>query len=507
VVDPAGGTPGLRRALSRSFLFFLCTGFVLHTIELLLGPVGPPIPGFEQGIRRVLALGTTTLLGLGISAVLIGSTMRGSNGYRGLHEVASGTQVLRKLRNWRRRSVPIADRLRPSTMSTPRPSEIPEELDGFRIEGAIRWEPGCRVLHGEDPALGRPVWIVLRSTDQSGPAQGRQELARRSRPRWLTSGTLGPDSWDAYSAPMGCSISELAGATGLAWREVLPLLDDLTEELATGLGDGTLPEGLDVDQVWVQPDGHILLVDALLPAGRMTDAPGSAEPRALALLAAVAARALDGRRASDRGRPGSIQRPLPVPVARWLDRLQSAPSGPARAPRLATMRQELRQLHAAPTELGRGRRAMHLLLQAALLTPGLATLFLWSPLSQGSNPLAATDAGQWSRWLLGLAAAWPLAWILWGGCTRGGLTLKLAGIALVGHHNSLVSRPRAALRAALLWVPFTLIVLGLPILLPAWRGTIWWAGLALLPTAAIVALIDPARPPHDRALGTTLVPR
>src|SRR5262249_50530482 len=136
----------------------------------------------------------------------------------------------------------------------------------FEVQGAVRWGADRRVLLGQDSTLDRPVWILLQPRGSSSPSPERRGLDRPGRPRWLKGGDQAEGRWDAYVAPLGCSLADLAGPEGLPWRDTRPLLLDLAEELAAACADGTLPESLGVDQVWIQPDGSAQLVDVLGPA-------------------------------------------------------------------------------------------------------------------------------------------------------------------------------------------------------------------------------------------------
>ena len=263
-VAGVGGPPSFRHALVRSILFYVIAGLPSNLIELLqTAPGDSELIGPAETLRRVLVLGTTTIGTILGSVLILVSTMRARSGYRGPHEWISGTQVVRLRGNERRRAPRTRRKIRPAPVSAHRPIGVLETLGPYSIRGAVRWEPERKVLLGEDTGLGRQVWIVLRPREAEPPRHERRELARMSRRRWLTGGEQGGARWDAYNAPAGCSLADLAGLDGLPWREVRPILEDLVEELEAACGEGSLPAGLSVDQVWIQPDGRAILVDAL----------------------------------------------------------------------------------------------------------------------------------------------------------------------------------------------------------------------------------------------------
>ena len=84
-----------------------------------------------------------------------------------------------------------------------------------------------------------------------------------TRPRWLGSGTTAGERWHAFAAPdQGWSLPTLlTRCPPLPWRDTRLLLRQLADELTAALADGTLPQHLTVEQVWVQSDGKLLLLD------------------------------------------------------------------------------------------------------------------------------------------------------------------------------------------------------------------------------------------------------
>src|SRR5207244_3447408 len=92
-----------------------------------------------------------TVLGL-VSTVALLATMRGRNGYRGLHEWASGTRTVRL--PWPKRRRTLTNRAGPRPAG-PKPDGLPDALGPFRPTGTLRGDPVRPVLVGEDPTLRR----------------------------------------------------------------------------------------------------------------------------------------------------------------------------------------------------------------------------------------------------------------------------------------------------------------------------------------------------------------
>ena len=106
----------------------------------------------------------------------------------------------------------------------------------------------------------------------------------------------------------------------------------------------------------------------------------------------------------------------------------------------------------------------------------------------------------------------PLAWVLAAVVFRGGLSMALTGVALVRADGRKATRRQCALRAFLVWLPVTGLLMAsiwVQVRHPEWAYThagLWLLAAALLPVYVVVALKNPARPPQDRIAGTHLVP-
>jgi uncharacterized RDD family membrane protein YckC len=253
-----------------------------------------------------------------VGAALTVSTMRAGNGYRGLHEVVSGTRVIQPVRPKQRQallgsggwllSFLLSRRL---DQGMAQPGTLPERIGGFAIHGALKWTAADKVLLGEDASVGRRVFIWLRPVSEPPLDTARRDVGRQTRLRWLGCGKQGELQWDAILAPFGCPLPEFIHSEGAcAWSEARSLLMELARELAAACLDGTLPPYLSPAQVWVQGDGRAQLADIPLTATTPEPVqPGATEPlRALSLLAHVAALVLEGKPRS----PGAL---LDVPRA------------------------------------------------------------------------------------------------------------------------------------------------------------------------------------------------
>jgi hypothetical protein len=632
--------PGSGRVLLRTVVFILLVGlgqFAYLVSSLAFKPPGMDDATWAQNSPiSFMLVHVLLLVGLPLGLVLLVAPMRARNGYRGLHEWLSDTRTVRLTQPEKRRVLTSRTREWPVSQ----PEGMPAALGPFVIQGAIQWTKHAKVLLGQDRGLGRSVWIWLRPTTQAPLSAARRDISRPTRLRWLACGQHEDEQWDAFMAFNGSPLPLPSRRREESWPRALPLLEQLTDELAAASAEGTLPETAHADQVWVGPDGHFQLIDIPL---RAPDADALSGPdRALGLLADVAARVLEGQSRAARC-TGPLHVPIPLHTRPSFDRLLGA-GKPYRD--VAEFQSALQALAHEPAEITTQRRATHLTLQAAFLFLGMGCCMLpasWynqflpfaahiggirakeqrlTDLEQGAlldfaerviNPaplvrLQATvqleadyqlrdrlqesldhdwrryaarlESSSWltrkaleqiekqasaelkkreterirthpelfgpgparSRaqelvdshfsdstdepptvfWLIVLVT-WPALWVVWAFLARGGISYRLAGIALVRGDGRRASRLQCAWRAFLVWAPLTgLLMLSFwlearywslwrPDSSPRWlfslASAVWYAALLLLAGYVLLALWRPARTLHDRLSGVYLVPR
>src|SRR5262249_43688215 len=136
--------PGLWRGLLRTgLLYILLFGGSLGAWILAAAMLPYPIPtelGTELITLLVIINGlelASPFLGLG----LVCCTMRTRNGLRGLHDLTTGTRVIR-LPSEARRGV----RGHPLPLPLSQPADLPERVGPFRIKGALEWTPTGQTL-------------------------------------------------------------------------------------------------------------------------------------------------------------------------------------------------------------------------------------------------------------------------------------------------------------------------------------------------------------------------
>ncbi len=620
---------GLQSVLIRTIIFYALVGFPATVLSFAY-----VTPEKLNNLQEFLVYGLIPAVG-GLVTV---APMRARNDYRGIHELASGTRVVRL--PWVKKRRIFQDC--PSEHALFQPEGLPDQIGSYRTQGALSWNAESTIVSGQHPALGRKVWLYLRPSSQPAVDAVRREVNRPTRLQWLACGQHGERQWDAFVAPSGWPLPELVRKTAkLSWTDACPILDQLSDELVAAYRDHTLPESLSVDQLWIQANGRVQLLDPLVPEARdgANQLEGYHQEAALRLLRQTAELTLEGSLRPE-GQPArSIQAPVPQYAAPILNRLLKADLPPFDT--VEEFRTQWTATRDQPLEIASDQRVAHLsLLTAALCIPllwmfllpamiritlkpivaitlnrqiqleqqtlkalrkltlreFLLSLFQLDPFAQAAglarfdaDPrlleqlqqkierdtslatelLQTTDLNEADLQQMGVGLSnfsWapvgdprvvaqvniadrdmdatlrhmpPLPWIflimcvlpfppiwaVWAFIFRGGLTFRLAGIALLRSNGRKALRIQCAWRALLVWLP----VVGL-LTLSCWLDTVWLAawfhrnlslyhwtnalswvcwGLALLllPLYGGLVLWLPNRGVHDRLAGTYLVPR
>jgi eukaryotic-like serine/threonine-protein kinase len=372
---------GLGRIALRTLVFYMLVNLgALAVMPILLG--AQDLSGEVQTWRAMVFIALFyPLEALGIGLIFV--TMRTHNGYRGMHEFASGTRVVRAPVPEVRRPIRAAQ----AEQALEQPPGMPERLGGYVIRGALRWDESTKVLLGEDPALERRVAIRLRPATQPPLEDARRALTRTTRLRWLGSGTLEAQQWDAFMAPTGTALPDVVAGEGpLSWSEVQLVLDQLAAEQIIAVKDGTLPAMLGADQVLIQSNGQIEILDWPLQdddGQALSDESDQVPSRpGLALLAEVAVLSLEGRARpleDARGRRRAIRALLPLYAADLLARLLEVRQ-PYR--NVQEFQAELLACRDRPAQATAARRAAALALSVALLGLAMSCCMIpagWAP--------------------------------------------------------------------------------------------------------------------------------
>jgi uncharacterized RDD family membrane protein YckC len=347
VLRAAGRSPGVARAAWRAVIF-------------KVAPLVMVIPGFALGQARYAELMSrsplfplsTNLAIWGLIALLF-STARRRNGFAGVHDLWSGTRVVRRVTEARRPALDIA-----APMHAQRTSN--RHLGPFEVVGTLGSTDAGTLLVGFDPRLLRRVWLHEVPLERPSVPPLLRDLNRKGRLRWLAGRRTPSESWDAYEALDGMLVTLLDRPQ--PWRAVRSWLVDLAEEIDAGSNDGSLgPLGL--DRVWITRDGRAKLLDFAGPAAPSVSTPMSnlSATSAQRFLSEVATSGLAGR--ANTSIAAGLQRPymLPLSASALLDALAHS--------NIETWSEVVRRTTAimdGADRVGRSRRAASVALCAAI---------------------------------------------------------------------------------------------------------------------------------------------
>jgi len=314
VVGPGRSVPGVPKALLRAVVYTLL-------------PVLPMWVYFRFDPERLMAAArggfSVDLLAnysYWVVLALLFATARRRNGFAGLHDLASGTRVIRQAVYEARPVLQPEDQPLPVSEATPTigPYYVLDRLGAAGPE---------ELLLGYDARLLRKVWIRRLPEGAPPTAAAVRSLGRATRLRWLGGKRAAGECRDAYEAPAGRPLLALV-VKPQPWRSVRYWLLDLAEELAAGLKDGSVPAVLGLDRVWITADGRAKLLDFAAPgtggAPAVPQKPAVAPDfeAARAFLNQVAVAALEGRIVDvDAARGKAPAAPMPLHARKFLTAL------------------------------------------------------------------------------------------------------------------------------------------------------------------------------------------
>jgi hypothetical protein len=549
--------PGVGRALIRAAVLYFVVMGPRVAINIAYTPAGPQPatevtndktkPQAEQDVRQVQGpeFGLSEFLDIGavcwlwLSLALLPSTMRRRNGYRGLHELASGT------RTYSLRWYQSKDRLLLGASATDldlvEVDGLPERIGSYRIHGALLWAANERTLLGNDVQLGRSVWIWMRPVSQPPLNERSRLIHRTSRLRWAAGGRHEDWEWDAFVTAPGSPLPPRIAECGpLSWARFRPTLEELTQELLASHVEHTLPALLSIEQVWIGSNGHVRLHEMSLRAHTDTGDNGPSlqpeatdESRALALLADTTVLALEGTSARTRREMTPVRAPLPLHATQLVNRLVLRRPSPDQRPyeTLEELHADLAAIHEDATELTRVERAKHLFVHSVCVFFGVMALTMF-----GTTAITWAVPRLGLRYEeLGLVAVGVSALSLFflpAFLFRGGLSYARSGIAIVRANGRRASRLHCLGRAVVAWslalffvaatvVAFSLVAPNLGYSeyatddlsdfvwtnLPLNTHLVFLLTTPLLGIYGLLLLIFPTRTPHDFIVRTYLVPK
>ncbi len=260
VATRSGQPMRIGRALWRASLFLL-------PIMILPLSLIPAIFSRESLTQATAGSFQTVIAVYCLGFLVLFATMRRANGFAAMHDLLSGTRVLR-----RRHGNSVAGA---RTRSINMPQLVPS--DATRLGPYAIIAPLCRtkcdsLWLGYDETLRRPLWIHRLPAGAPPVSAQRRAIARPGRLRWLSGERTDSENWDAYEAVDGQPfVVEFAGRE--LWANVRLWLNDLAEEYRAGLEDGTLPTIITPDRIWITNGGRAVLLDFPCPGDEKLQSP------------------------------------------------------------------------------------------------------------------------------------------------------------------------------------------------------------------------------------------
>ncbi len=292
VVHGEGTRVGVPRAAARATMIF----GTLHLAGYLVTALTLSSPTSIQALSGLLPL---LPLALFVSA-------RRRNGYAGLHDLLTGTRVVRPVRRARPRAV-----AQHALEFEPIPAGAPR-IGPYAVLGPIPEASGPEWAIGFDERLHRRVWIRQSGPETPLPLPVIQNLGRPGRLRWVNGRRSAEENYDAYEALDGGPLrsSQMAPRP---WIVVRGWLFDLAEEMAVAEQDGTLPPVLALDRVWITASGRAILLDFPAPGASNTAANPLPLRNPIQMVAQTAWFGLTGNEATAPAQLGEFP-PVPLPL-------------------------------------------------------------------------------------------------------------------------------------------------------------------------------------------------
>jgi len=332
LIDAHRNPPGFGKAGLRAAMFLM-----IPTIPawIFFGLVAAGKASYDDRLMTVVSLG--------FYIIIIGlyfTTARKRNGWAGLHDLISRTRVVCRPKLETRPALPL-----PGIQPVAESESMPR-IGAYHILEKLQQGKDDQWLLAYDARLLRNIWIHVVPEGTPEVDLRLRSLRRIGRLRWISERRSAEENWDAYEAPAGVPLLDLVSKPQ-SWNSVRFWLLDLAEELAAAAKDGTTPETLSLDRVWINAEGRAKLLD--FPAPGLKDSKriaGAFEPELF--LHEVAAFALQGRLKWPAD--GTIIAAIPLHARRFLEdrKVLSHPESAGGA---------LKRLIQKPVQVTRARRA------------------------------------------------------------------------------------------------------------------------------------------------------
>ncbi len=282
VIDHRNEAPGLAQALTRAAIIPGLAQLSVSLPAYYIGFGAPANSDLASLIDGGMKIQLFQLLSLMVN-LLIMSTARKSNGYRGLHDFLTRTRVVRlsgALESTRPRNIPVTV---PISVESSQYS-IPG-IESLQVLGKFSADDSPAVLLAKDSSLERDVWV---STVAEPDSVDHHQLGRlrSTQIRELAYRDDGQTKRLVTEALQGAPLLEYLERTRpMSWASLLPVVQDVALELIAQEKEGWPSTAFSCDRIWINQLGQVKFLDPRVPtiAGTSLNpdgptAAGSSEP-------------------------------------------------------------------------------------------------------------------------------------------------------------------------------------------------------------------------------------
>jgi uncharacterized RDD family membrane protein YckC len=304
VGDLQRNAPGIPRALMRACIYLLPTFVSFLRYQ---HPANSP---------ESMAWNWTITVAFFAYPALLALTARRRNGFATVIDLLTGTRVIQRAAYEARETVAPSE----APVAT---SDTMPKVGPYHALATLADDADGELLLGYDTKLTRRVWIRKTPAGAAPVTAELRQAARPSRLRWLQGHRADGAAWDAYEAAPGVPLTRLLNEPQ-PWKKVRHWLLDLAEEFAAAQTDGSMPEQLSLDRIWITDAGGAKLLDFRAPGAEGTVEP-IASAEAAVFLNQLAISALEGRVASAaEARTSAPGVPVPLGARSLLQGLHNA---------------------------------------------------------------------------------------------------------------------------------------------------------------------------------------
>ena len=242
---------GMLRAFARTLIYVIFPSSITWAYWIFSGFIYDYERAYELASESIVPM----LVGYSYFVLLavLFSTARRSNGYSGLHDVAVGARVILRTAYQARPTLGVEEKALPDI-------EGQETIGPYHVLDTLGKIGSSEFLLGYDTRLLRRVWIHRLPVGSPPVGADRRRLGRIGRLRWINGCRDDDQCWDVYEALSGQPLQRLLDKQQ-PWSVVRHWLLDLAHELNVSNSDGTTPDSLKLDRVWITAEGRAKLLD------------------------------------------------------------------------------------------------------------------------------------------------------------------------------------------------------------------------------------------------------